>query len=114
MFRETNRDEWERPQRVGTGLLEDEDARESLAPEPGDPGGAAYTAGKFERRAGAIATRADARRKADDDDLDDDFDDEDDEFEDEEDDLEEDLDDDFDESDDLDEDVEEEAEEDDL
>ena len=113
MFRETERDEWERPNPVGTGLLEDEDAHERRVPGPDDPDGAAYAAGEFERR-GALATRADARRKADDEELDDDFDDEDDEFEDEEDDLEEDFDDDFDENEDLDEDVEEDAEEEDL
>jgi hypothetical protein len=114
MFRELDRDEWARSKPVGTGLLEAEETDESLMPQPDDPAGEESAGGEFQRSGGAIATRADARRKGDDEDLEDDFDDEDDEFEDEEDDLEEDFDDDFDESEDLDEDVEEEAEEEDL
>jgi len=114
MIRETDRDEWERPNPVGTGLLEEEDANEGCAAAPHEPDGAAGVAEETGGLAGAFATRADGRRKAGDEDLDDDFDDDEDEFEDEEDDLEEDFDDDFDENEDVEEDVEEGVEEEDL
>lgn len=114
MFRETDRDEWARSEPMGTGLLEQEDANGACAAESDEAGGAEGLPDELVGLAGALATRADARRKAGDEDVDDDFDDDEDEFEDEEDDLEEDFDEDFDENEDLEEDVEEDVEEEDL
>jgi hypothetical protein len=115
MFEDTQWDELKGPFPAGTGLLEEDGVAEGApAREPDDPD-AGGEADQLDEMAGALGTRADARRKGEEDEdfEEDDLEDEE-EFEDDED-LDDDFDDDFEEEEDLEEDLDEEpGEEEDL
>jgi len=115
MFQSTEWSQWDRPIFAGAGLLEvnlaeaefDSDLEETRVVEQ-TPAGPAIPDG-------ALALRADGRRRSDEgEELDDDFENEEDEFEGEDEELDEEFDDEGLDDDDLDDDLDEEGEEDEL